>query len=53
MNLKEFFEKYPDDQACLDKIMSVRFGYKPYFDYVAFNMRLFQTELRYNIKKAH
>lgn len=24
-----------------------------HFDYVAFNMRLFQTELSYNLKKAH
>jgi len=30
MNLKEFFEKYPDDEACLNKIMSVKYGFKPY-----------------------
>jgi hypothetical protein len=30
MNLKEIFIKYPDDEACLNKLMSVRFGFKPF-----------------------
>src|SRR5258708_7892427 len=29
MNLKVFLEKYSNDEACLAKIMAVRFGFKP------------------------
>lgn len=30
MNLKVFLEKYSNDEACLAKVLSVRFGFKPF-----------------------
>lgn len=30
MNLQQFFQTYPTDESCLQKLFSLKYGYKPY-----------------------